>query len=144
MFTANEPILTHVASAMPYGGNHASATLERTNLRNRHGRGTRTPMFGTRLPRYRTRTGMFDDMVAAQVRRLGQAWPELIRPLQFAVEDVRLRIRRLADRAEYDVPVLPASHGIPARVVLYRMPLQTEAPTSSNCNWPSGMSWWPA
>mgnify|MGYP000408779735 FL=1 len=35
----------------------------------------------------------------------------------------------LADRAEYDVPVLPASHGIPARVVLYRMPLQTEAPT---------------
>ena len=56
--------------------------------RNRHGRGTRTPMFGTRLPRYRTRTGMFDDMVAAQVRRLGQAWPELIRPLQFAVEDV--------------------------------------------------------
>ena len=36
--------------------------------RNRHGRGTRTPMFGTRLPRYRTRTGMFDDMVAAQVR----------------------------------------------------------------------------
>ena len=23
----------------------------------------------------------------------------------------------------------PASHGIPARVVLYRMPLQTEAPT---------------
>ena len=33
--------------------------------RNRHGRGTRTPMFGTRLPRYRTRTGMFDDMVAA-------------------------------------------------------------------------------
>ena len=56
--------------------------------RNRHGRGTRTPMFGTRLPRYRTRTGMFDDMVAAQVRRLGQAWPELIRPIQFAVEDV--------------------------------------------------------
>lgn len=88
MFTANEPILTHVASAMPYGGNHASATLERTNLpqppRSRH----TNPMFGTRLPRYRTRTGMFDDMVAAQVRRLGQAWPELIRPLQFAVEDV--------------------------------------------------------
>ena len=45
-------------------------------------------MFGTRLPRYRTRTGMFDDMVAAQVRRLGDAWPELVRPLQFAVEDV--------------------------------------------------------
>ena len=46
----------------------------------------------------------------------------------------------MADRAEYDVPVVPTgpnrpprgsppSHGIPARVVLYRMPLQTEAPT---------------
>ena len=46
--------------------------------RNRHGRGTRTPMFGTRLPRSQC---------------------------------------------------FPASHGIPARVVLYRMPLQTEAST---------------
>ena len=74
-------------------------------------------MFGTRLPRYRTRTGMFDDMVAAQVRRLGQAWPELIRPLQFAVEDVP------------PSDPTPWQTGIPARVVLYRMPLQTEAPT---------------
>lgn len=98
--------------------------------RNRHGRGTRTPMFGTRLPRYRTRTGMFDDMVAAQVRRLGQAWPELIRPLQFAVEDVPP-----SDPTPWQTEpnmtsqCFPASHGIPARVVLYRMPLQTEAPT---------------
>lgn len=87
-------------------------------------------MFGTRLPRYRTRTGMFDDMVAAQVRRLGQAWPELIRPLQFAVEDVPP-----SDPTPWQTEpnmtsqCFPASHGIPARVVLYRMPLQTEAPT---------------
>ena len=31
---------------------------ESTVYRNRHGRGTRTPMFGTRLPRYRTRSGI--------------------------------------------------------------------------------------
>ena len=49
---------------------------ESTVYRNRHGRGTRTPMFGTRLPRYRT---------------------------------------------------FPAEHGIPPRVVLYRMPLQSHA-----------------
>lgn len=79
-------------------------------------------MFGTRLPRYRTRTGMFDDMVAAQVRRLGQAWPELIRPLQFAVEDVPP-----SDPTPWQTEpnmtsqCFPASHGIPARVVLYRM-----------------------
>ena len=73
---------------------------------------------------------MFDDMVAAQVRRLGQAWPELIRPLQFAVEDVPP-----SDPTPWQTEpnmtsqCFPASHGIPARVVLYRMPLQTEAPT---------------
>ena len=78
--------------------------------RNRHGRGTRTPMFGTRLPRYRTRSGMFDDMLVAQIRRLNGAWPELIAPVQFAVEDVP-----------------PSGHGIPPRIVLYRMPLQSHA-----------------
>ena len=98
--------------------------------RNRHGRGTRTPMFGTRLPRYRTRTGMFDDMVAAQIRRLGQAWPELIRPLQFAVEDVPpSNPTPWQTEPNMTSQCFPASHGIPARVVLYRMPLQTEAPT---------------
>lgn len=45
-------------------------------------------MFGVRLPRYRTRSGMFDDLLAAHIRRLNNAWPELIRPIQFAVEDV--------------------------------------------------------
>mgnify|MGYP003183247128 CR=1 FL=1 len=108
MFTANEPILTHVASAMPYGGNHASATLERTNL--------------PQPPRSRHTN--------PDVRRLGQAWPELIRPLQFAVEDVPP-----SDPTPWQTEpnmtsqCFPASHGIPARVVLYRMPLQTEAPT---------------
>lgn len=57
---------------------------ESTVYRNRHGRGTRTPMFGTRLPRYRTRSGMFDDMLVAQIRRLNDAWPELVAPVQFA------------------------------------------------------------
>lgn len=96
--------------------------------RNRHGRGIRTPTFGTRLPRYRTRSGMFDDMVAAQIRRLNGAWPELIRPVQFAVEDVPP-----SDPAPWE-PMenitsrcFAASHGIPARVVLYRLPIQTHA-----------------
>ncbi|KAB5608340.1 metallopeptidase family protein [Bifidobacterium jacchi] len=93
--------------------------------RNRHGRGIRTPMFGTRLPRYRTRSGMFDDMVAAQLRRLNGAWPELIRPVQFAVEDVPP-----SDPAPWESHpnpssrCFPASHGVPARIVLYRMPIQ--------------------
>lgn len=96
--------------------------------RNRHGRGTRTPMFGTRLPRYRTRSGMFDDMVAAQIRRLNMAWPELVQPLQFAVEDVPPSTPApWEDRTNFNSRCFPASHGIPARIVLYRMPLQAIA-----------------
>lgn len=94
--------------------------------RNRHGRGVRTPMFGTRLPRYRTRAGFFDDMVVAQIRRLADAWPELVKPLQFAVEDVPPSMpapwedeRRIASQA------FAASHGTPARIVIYRMPVQS-------------------
>ena len=85
-------------------------------------------MFGTRLPRYRTRTGMFDDMVVAQIRRLNGAWPELVAPVQFAVEDVPP-----SDPAPWEaVPhfgsqCFPADHGIPPRIVLYRMPLQSHA-----------------
>jgi hypothetical protein len=45
-------------------------------------------MFGTRLPHYRTASGMFDDMVAGQLKRLGTAWPDLMKPVEFAVEDV--------------------------------------------------------
>lgn len=95
--------------------------------RDTHGRGCRRPTFGVRLPRYRTRSGMFDDMVASNLKRLNGAWPELIRPVQFAVEDVPA-----SDPAPWeDEPnclsrAFPASHGIPARIVLYRMPMQME------------------
>ena len=96
--------------------------------RNTHGRGCRRPMFGMRLPRYRTRSGMFDDMVAGNLKRLNGAWPELLQPVQFAVEDVPA-----SDPSPWeDEPTclsrsFPASHGIPARIVLYRMPMQMEA-----------------
>ena len=53
----------------------------------------------------------------------------LVRPLQFAVEDVPP-----SDPVPWQVEpnmtsqCFPAGHGIPARIVLYRMPLQTQAP----------------
>ncbi|MBM6699041.1 metallopeptidase family protein [Bifidobacterium pullorum subsp. saeculare] len=104
--------------------------------RNRHGRGMRTPMFGTRLPRYRTRAGLFDDLVAAHLRRLAAAWPELIRPVQFMVEDVPP-----SDPAPWEEePSLgsrcfPAGRGVPARIVLYRLPLQTHAHDREELEW---------
>lgn len=104
------------------------APWEARVYRNRHGRGVRAPMFGARLPRYRTRTGQFDDMVAAQVRRLHEAWPELVQPVQFAVEDVPP-----SDLAPWESKDCLMSrsftrrHGIPPRIVVYRLPLQSKA-----------------
>lgn len=88
----------------------------------------RTPMFGTRLPRYRTRSGAFDDMVAAQIRRLNGAWPQLVKPVQFAVEDVPpSQPAPWEPEPSFTSQCFPASHGIPARIVLYRMPIQSKS-----------------
>lgn len=85
-------------------------------------------MFGVRMPRYRTRSGMFDDMVAAQIRRLNGAWPELIGPLQFAVEDVPpSEPAPWEPRRSCSSQCFAAVHGVPARVVLYRMPIQSRS-----------------
>lgn len=90
----------------------------------------RTPMFGVRIPRYRTKSGMFDDMVAAQLRRLSGAWPDLMRTVQFAVEDVPP-----SDPAPWQTDpglcsqCFAAGRGTPARIVLYRMPMQMHART---------------
>lgn len=93
-------------------------------------------MFGTRLPRYRTRSGLFDDLVAAHLRRLAAAWPELIKPVQFAVEDVPP-----SDPAPWlsepdtGSQCFPAGRGLPARIVLYRLPLQTHARSRDELQW---------
>ena len=101
---------------------------DRPQFRDRHGRGMRQPMFGTRIPRYRTATRRFDDAVLAQLKRLNGAWPELISPIQCAVEDVPASDpndweprRRVLSRA------FPAAHGAPARIVLYRRPIEATA-----------------
>ena len=104
--------------------------------RNRHGRGVRTPMFGVRMPRYRTRGGIFDDMTAAQIKRLNDAWPQLVKPVQFAVEDVPP-----SQPAPWEVDpdlsskCFPASHGMPARIVLYRLPIQTQVTDRMELQW---------
>lgn len=104
--------------------------------RNRHGRGTRTPMFGTRLPRYRTRSGMFDDLVAAHLRRLAAAWPELVKPVQFAVEDVPPSDPvPWQTKPELGSQCFPAARGVPARVVLYRLPLQSHCRSRKELQW---------
>jgi len=105
---------------------------EERHYRNRHGRGLRAPIFGTRLPQYRTASGMFDAMVAAQIRRLNSAWQALTKDVQFAVEDVPPshtllweQNRRILSQA------FPASRGMQSRIVLYRLPLCTHVSSRS-------------
>lgn len=85
-------------------------------------------MFGTRIPRYRTSTGRFYDEVIAQLKRLSDAWPELVTPIQCAVEDVPASAPNAwEDRRRTLSRSFPAAHGVPARIVLYRRPIETIA-----------------
>ncbi len=96
--------------------------------RDRHGRGQRRPVFGGWMPHYRTKQGLFDDMYLAEIRRLRSAWPHVIDSVQCLVEDVPPDDPLPWE--EQHVPrsrLLPAEHGRPARIVLYRRPLETES-----------------
>ncbi|MDO4913642.1 MAG: metallopeptidase family protein [Bifidobacteriaceae bacterium] len=99
-------------------------------FRDRHGRGPRTPMFGTRLPRYRTKNGLFDDIIASQVRQLSHRFPKYVTNIQFAVEDVPpsspmpWESNTITFSQSFN-----KSHGIPARIVLYRLPIQNHSET---------------
>lgn len=88
----------------------------------------RTPMFGTRAPalphpqRRVRRHGRGPDP------RLNGAWPQLVKPVQFAVEDVPpSQPAPWEPEPSFASQCFPASHGIPARIVLYRMPIQSKS-----------------
>ncbi|WP_018143554.1 metallopeptidase family protein [Alloscardovia criceti] len=96
--------------------------------RNRHGRGLRQPVFGTHLPLYRTSAGYFDKQVLAQITRLKRAWPQLFTHVECAVEDVPPSDPLSWE--DYRVHLsqsFPSRHGIPARIALYRKPIEFRA-----------------
>ncbi len=79
------------------------------------------------VPLARTTAERFDDVATAAVARLDRRWARELADVQFVVEDV-------PDVEGWDrdwVPLGradPAEAGLPARVVLYRRPIQTRAP----------------
>ncbi|MFD0704860.1 metallopeptidase family protein [Alloscardovia venturai] len=101
---------------------------ERPTYRNRHGRGIRRPVFGNQLPFYRTDSGYFDEQVAAQVARIKSAWPELFTNVECAVEDVPPSSPLAWENFSVKLSQsFEASHGISARIALYRKPLEFRA-----------------
>nr|WP_123307228.1 metallopeptidase family protein [Cellulomonas sp. PhB143] len=80
------------------------------------------------VPAYLTRAERFDDHVLAAVERLERRWGDELGGTEFAVEDVPP-----SDPAPWeDRGVLlgrchPAESGQPARIVVFRRPLETRA-----------------
>jgi len=96
--------------------------------RDRHGRGLRGPLLPPGLPAARTRAERFDDLVLDAAERLLRRHPDELDGVEFATEDVPP-----GDPAPWEgreVPLgrlFPASGSAPARVVVYRRPVETRA-----------------
>ena len=99
-----------------------------TKRRDRHGRGLRGPLLPSSLPAARTRAERFDDLVLDAVDLLERRWAQELAGVEFAVEDVPP-----SDPAPWEddaVPLgrlFPADGTSPARVVVYRRPVETRA-----------------
>jgi predicted Zn-dependent protease with MMP-like domain len=108
----------------------AKSAPNRTH-RDRHGRGLRGPMAWPPVPAMGTRAEQFDELVLDAATRIEQRLGRPLGDAEFAVEDVPP-----SDPAPWessDVPLgrLFAAQGkMPARIVLYRRPVETRAADS--------------
>lgn len=96
--------------------------------RDRHGRGLRGPLAPAGSPLSRSRAQRFDELVLEAVERLDRRWRAQLTQVEFAVEDVPA----LDDWSRDWVPLartFAALGALPARVVVYRRPVETRAPT---------------
>src|SRR3954469_21958837 len=107
----------------------ARAVPVRRRRRDRHGRGLRGPLVPRGGPAWRSRRDRFDDRVLDAVERLEQRWARELQDVEFAVEDIPP-----SDPAPWEhgeVPLgrfFPAEGDLPARVVVYRRPVESRAP----------------
>jgi predicted Zn-dependent protease with MMP-like domain len=109
--------------------------------RDRRGRGLRGPLAPAELPVTRSRSEQFDELVLDAVERLERRWAEELRSVELAVEDVPPEgaggpgggapgagaAGRSAGRPVPMGRAYPARAGRPARVVVYRRPIEARA-----------------
>lgn len=87
------------------------------------------------VPLSRTRAEIFDDLVLDTVEGLERRYAKELARVEFAVEDVppELNVYDSDVLEDGDVPLArllpgrPGRHGVPARIVLYRRPLEFRA-----------------
>ena len=96
--------------------------------RDRRGRGIRGPLLPPGTPGHRTRAERFDDLVLEALETLERRWSAQLAGTEFAVEDVPP-----SDPAPWESGgvalgrCFPAESGQPARVVVYRRPVEARA-----------------
>jgi hypothetical protein len=111
--------------------------------RDRHGRGLRADLIPVGLPGHRSRAQRFDDTVLEAVERLEERWSEALAEVEFGVEEVPLELPATpsgadgaltADVDDDPVPLASTTPALtqgaqphPARIVLYRRPLEARA-----------------
>jgi len=98
--------------------------------RDRRGRGLRGPLCPPRVPLSRSRAEKFDDLVLDAVERLERHWETQLAGVEFAVEDVPPG--EAPPWATEPVPLgrlFPRTTDQPARIVVYRRPVEARAPT---------------
>ncbi|RJK95502.1 metallopeptidase family protein [Vallicoccus soli] len=107
----------------------------RGRRRDRRGRGVRGPLSPPEVPLSRSRAERFDDLVLDAVERLERDWSRELADVEFAVEEVPpAGLPAPADPAADPVPLgrsVPAGAegaGSPARVVVFRRPVEARAP----------------
>lgn len=103
--------------------------------RDRHGRGLRGPLAPDAVPVSRSRQERFDDLVLDSVERLERRLGAQVDDVEFAVEEVPpTEPEALLDPVD-PVPLgrsEPPGHGRPARVVVYRRPIELRAPVTAD------------
>ncbi len=121
---ARPAVVPFVAPAPP----SAQADAAPARRRDRRGRGLRGPLLPPGAPAHRTRAERFDDLVLDAVEDVERRWSGQLAGTEFAVEDVPA-----SDPAPWEaggVPLgrcFPAHAGQPARVVVYRRPVELRA-----------------
>ncbi|WP_312720952.1 metallopeptidase family protein [Mobilicoccus sp.] len=94
--------------------------------RDRHGRGVRGPLVWPPVPSMTSRSETFDDLVLDAVERVERRVGQGIGDIEFAVELVPP-----SDPTPFEPERVPlsrlfaAERGIPARIVLFRRPIET-------------------
>ncbi|MFJ8586089.1 metallopeptidase family protein [Streptomyces sp. NPDC093595] len=90
--------------------------------RDRHGRGMRGPVAPPQVPLSATRADTFRDLVQDSVERLERRWPQLA--------EVDFHVLEVPASPDESVPLgtsLPAGRDRPARIVVYRRPVELRA-----------------